>query len=70
LKRRASALIAPRRPTATLWPATRLFIADHRQYCPQPLVVGDGTLIDLANLIERAVSELDAVVAIESRPSG
>jgi len=27
--------------------ATTLFIADHRQYRPQPLVVGDGTLVDL-----------------------
>src|SRR5690242_8793169 len=45
-------LIAPARPTATLGPATQLFVTDHRQYWPQPLVVGNGTLIDLADLIE------------------
>jgi hypothetical protein len=49
-------LIAPARPTATLGPATQLFIADHRQYRSQPLVVGDGALIDLPNLVEGAVS--------------
>src|SRR4030088_1449872 len=57
------ALIAAARPTATLEPAAQLFIADHRQYCPQPLVVGDGALVDVAKRIEGAVSELDAVVA-------
>jgi len=45
-------LIAAARPTATLRPATQLFITDHRQYWPQPLVVGDGNLVDLAKLIE------------------
>ena len=44
-------------------PAPHLCIADHRQYWPQPLVVGDGALIDLAELVEGAVSEFDAVVA-------
>src|SRR5215510_13351603 len=55
--------VASGRSTATLRPTTQLFIADHRQYRPQPLVVGDGTLVDLAGLVEGAVSELNAVVA-------
>jgi hypothetical protein len=37
-------LIAAARPTATFGPATELFIADHRQDRPQPLVVGDDPL--------------------------
>jgi UDP-N-acetyl-D-mannosaminuronic acid transferase (WecB/TagA/CpsF family) len=37
---------------AALWPATQLFIADHRQYWSQPLIVGYGTLIDLTDLVE------------------
>jgi hypothetical protein len=53
-------LIAPAWPLATLRPAAQLFIADHRQYRPQPLVVCDRALIDLTNLIEGAVSPLDA----------
>jgi len=44
-------------------PATQLFLADHCQYRAQPLVVGDGTLVDLPNLIEGAVGEFDTVVA-------
>jgi hypothetical protein len=63
-------LIAPARPAAALRPATQLFIADHRQYWPQPLVVGDGTLINLANLVEGAVGELDAPVADRKPASG
>jgi hypothetical protein len=55
------ALIAPTRPAATLGRAPELFIADHRQYRPQPLIVGDCALIDLANLVEGEVSQLDAV---------
>ena len=56
-------LVAPARPTATLAPAALLFITDHRQNRPQPLVVSDGGLIDVANLVEGAVAEFDAVVA-------
>ena len=48
---------------ATLGPATQLFITDHGQNWPQPLVIGDGALIDLANLIKGSVGELDAAVA-------
>jgi hypothetical protein len=50
-------LIAPPRPTAAFEPAVQLFISYHRQYSSKPLVVGDGALVDLANLIEGAVSE-------------
>jgi hypothetical protein len=59
----STTLIALTRPTSTLRPATQLFVTDHRQYWPQPLVVGDGTLIGMADLIEGAVSEFDALVA-------
>jgi len=34
-------------PTATLEPATQLFLANHRQYWPQPRILDGGTLIDL-----------------------
>jgi UDP-N-acetyl-D-mannosaminuronic acid transferase (WecB/TagA/CpsF family) len=47
-------LIAPSRPTAAFGPATELFIADHRQNRAQPLVVGDGALIDLADLVKNS----------------
>ena len=42
-------LIAPAWSTAGRGPATQLFIANHRQYCPQVFVVSDGALVDLAN---------------------
>src|SRR5512132_3557458 len=41
------ALIAPAWPTATFGSATKLFIADHRQYWSQPLVIGDSALVDV-----------------------
>ena len=41
------ALIAPAWPTATFGLATKLLIADHRQHWPQPLILGDGTLVDV-----------------------
>ena len=40
-----------------------LFVANHRQYRSQMLVVSDGALVDLANLVEGAVGEFDPVVA-------
>src|SRR5882762_3509965 len=43
--------------------AALLLIADHRQYCPQPLVVGDRTLVDLSDLVEGAVGQLDTPIA-------
>src|SRR6266404_1084875 len=43
--------------------AALLLIADHRQYCPQPLVVGDRTLVDLLDLVEGAVGQLDTPIA-------
>jgi hypothetical protein len=61
-KQTSIALIASARPTATFGLATQLFIAYHRQYRPQPLVVGNGTLVDLANLVEGAVIEFDPPV--------
>src|SRR5512143_531094 len=57
------ALIAPAWPTATFGSATKLFIADHRQYWPQPLVIGDSALVDVADLVKGAVSEINAVIA-------
>src|SRR5512132_1841661 len=54
---------APAWPTATFGSATKLFIADHRQYWPQPLVIGDSALVDVADLVEGAVSEINAVIA-------
>src|SRR5512144_3006475 len=54
------ALIAPAWPTATFGSATKLFIADHRQYWPQPLVIGDSALVDVADLVKGAVSEINA----------
>ena len=56
------ALITPPRPAALLGSATQLFVADHSQNCPQLLVVSDRALVDLANLVEGAVGELDAVM--------
>ena len=61
-------LIAPPRPAATLGPAAQLFVADHRQHRSQVLVVGDGALVDLANLVKGAVGEVDPVVA-DHKPS-
>ena len=40
-----------------------LFVANHRQYRSQMLVVSDRALVDLANLVEGAVGEFDPVVA-------
>src|SRR5512132_4200165 len=57
------ALIAPAWPTATFGSTTKLFIADHRQYWSQPLVVGDSALVDVADLVKGAVSEINAVIA-------
>src|SRR5947207_5271124 len=57
------ALIAPTWPAATFGFAAQLFIADHRQYCPQLLVAGDSALVDLPNLVKDAIGELNAVVA-------
>ena len=57
------ALIAPARPATTLGPAAELFVADHRQYRSEVLVVGDRALVDLTNLVEGAIGEVDAVVA-------
>src|SRR5512132_2401466 len=54
---------APAWPTATFGSATKLFIADHRQYWPQPLVIGDSALVDVADLVKGAVSEINAVIA-------
>src|SRR5260370_585049 len=62
LKRRASRCAGAALSCWALRPATQLFIADHRQYWPQPLVVRDGARIDLTNLVEGAVGELDAFV--------
>jgi hypothetical protein len=45
-------LIAPAWPTAMLGSSTQLFVADHRQHCSKPLVVGDYALVDVANFIE------------------
>jgi hypothetical protein len=36
----------------------------------QPLVVGDGMLIDVAKLVERAVGQLDALLADREPPVG
>jgi len=52
-------LIAPARPATRLGPAAQLFVTDHRQYRPQVFVVSDGALVDVANLVEGAISELD-----------
>ena len=43
------ALIASARRfgAAMFGPAAQLFVADHRQYWPQPFLVGDGALVDL-----------------------
>jgi hypothetical protein len=57
------ALIAPARPAATLRPGAELFVADHRQYRSQVLVVSDGALADLAKLVEGAVGEVYLVIA-------
>jgi hypothetical protein len=43
IKKTSVALIAPAWPAATM-----LFIADQRQYCPPPLIVGDGAVVDMA----------------------
>ena len=57
------ALITPPRPAALLGSATQLFVANHRQNCPQLLVVSDRALVDLAHLVECAVGEFDSVMA-------
>jgi hypothetical protein len=49
---RSIALVAPPRPAATLAQAAQLVVADHCQNCPGLLVVSDGALVDLANLVE------------------
>jgi len=49
----------PARPATPPEPAAELFVTDHRQYRSQVLVVSDGALIDLANLVEGAVGEFD-----------
>jgi hypothetical protein len=43
---------------------------DDRPYRPQPLVVSDGALTEVANLVEGAVGEFDAVVADRKRAIG
>jgi hypothetical protein len=61
-------LIAPARPATAFGPAAQLFISYHREYCSQPFLVGDGALVDLANFIESAVSELDALARLRRGP--
>jgi hypothetical protein len=41
----------------------QLVVANHRQNCPQLLVVSDRALVDLANLVKGAVGEFDPVMA-------
>jgi hypothetical protein len=55
--------IVPGRPTAMFGPATEPFVSDYRQHWTQPLVVGNGTSVDLPDLVEDTVSEFDIVVA-------
>jgi hypothetical protein len=63
LEQAGVALVAPARPAAMLEPTAQLFVADHRQHRPQVLVVSNGPLVDLANLVEGPVGEFDSVMA-------
>ena len=54
---------------ALLWFTATLLVADEGERSAEALVVGNGTVVDLADVIEGTVRELDHLVREPAKPS-